>query len=92
MCSSAGEYKHERIRLNEWYGLDLLELKKMKWPQLCGITPCILNYLNRNGSIHIWDVDKTEIIKTFTGLDESPRGLGIIRENKSFYHSMNHRQ
>ena len=28
--------------------------------------------------------DNTEIVKTFSGLEQTPRGLGIIRENKYF--------
>lgn len=33
---------------------------------------------------NVWDVDKTEIIKTFSSLEQTPRGLGIIRNNKYF--------
>lgn len=35
-----------------------------------------------NGSVRVWDVDRTVIVKEFSGIEGIPRGLGVIRNEK----------
>lgn len=33
----------------------------------------------------MWDVDKTVIVKEFSGIEGIPRGLGVIRNEKYYF-------
>ena len=39
-------------------------------------------YVYSNGKIQVWDIDRTEIVKEFSGIEGIPRGLGIIRSTE----------
>lgn len=40
--------------------------------------------MSRNGSIQVWDVDRTTIVKEYTGMEGTPKGLGIVRSGEYF--------
>ena len=38
--------------------------------------------MNRNGRIQVWDIDQTEMVKEYTGMEGTPCGLGVLRNKE----------
>ena len=38
--------------------------------------------MNRNGHIQVWDIDQTEMVKEYTGMEGTPCGLGVVRNKE----------
>lgn len=38
--------------------------------------------MNRNGYIQVWDIDQTEMVKEYTGMEGTPCGLGVVRNKE----------
>ena len=39
----------------------------------------------RNGHVQVWDVDQTEIVKEYTGIEGTACGMGILRNQEFFF-------
>ena len=38
--------------------------------------------MDRNGHVQVWDIDQTEMVKEYTGMEGTPRGLGVVRNKE----------
>ena len=35
-----------------------------------------------SGEIQVWDVDRTEVVKEYSGMEGTPKGLGVLRNSE----------
>lgn len=80
--SNDGEHKVETTLWREWCGLVCLVVRKTRWLLPWCISFFFIRLFCSNGRVQVWDVDKTVIVKEFSGIEGIPRGLGVIRNEE----------